>query len=199
MVDLIADLVKRYPVAGIQLDDHFAWPIELGYDPLTQQIFNQQRQLGWDQWRGSQLTGLLQQIVTAVKAIRPDGMVSISPNPLSFSQSRYLLDWQQWANLGLIDELVLQVYRDSLTAFERELAKPEVRSIKPKIPTLIGILTGLRTKPIASNILKQQVEVIAAQQFSGFACFFYETLLHEQLSPKLITRTSADLSDIFNA
>jgi uncharacterized lipoprotein YddW (UPF0748 family) len=198
MVDLIADLVQRYPVAGIQLDDHFAWPIELGYDPLTQKLFNQQRQLGWDQWRGSQLTGLLQQIVGAVKAIWPEGIVSISPNPLSFSQSRYLLDWQQWANLGLIDELVLQVYRDQLTAFERELAKPEVRSIKPKIPTLIGILTGLRTKPIASTLIKQQVEMITAQQFGGVACFFYETLLHEQLSPVVITRTNADLIDIFN-
>jgi uncharacterized lipoprotein YddW (UPF0748 family) len=198
MVDLIADVVKRYPVAGIQLDDHFAWPIELGYDPFTQQLFNQQHQLGWDEWRGSQLTGLLQQIVGTVKAIRPDGIVSISPNPLSFSKSRYLLDWQQWANLGLIDELVLQVYRDDLNAFERELAKLEVRSIKPKIPTLIGILTGLRTKPIASSLIKQQIEVITAQQFGGFACFFYETLFHEQLSPTLVTRTNADLIDIFN-
>jgi uncharacterized lipoprotein YddW (UPF0748 family) len=198
MVDLIADLVDRYPVAGIQLDDHFAWPIELGYDQLTQQLFQQQDRADWDEWRGSQLTGLLIQIVGAIKSIRPDCLVSISPNPLGFSQSRYLVDWQQWANLGLIDELVLQVYRDGLIAFERELAKPEVRSIKPKIPTLIGILTGLRTKPIASNLIKQQIEMTTAQQFGGFACFFYETLFHEQLSPTLVTRTSADLIDIFN-
>ena len=32
MVDLIADVVGKYPVAGIQLDDHFSFPVELGFD-----------------------------------------------------------------------------------------------------------------------------------------------------------------------
>ncbi len=198
MVDLISDLVDRYPVTGIQLDDHFAFPVELGYDSLNQQLFKQQDRAGWDQWRGSQLTALLTQIVSSVKSIRPNCLISISPNPLGFSNSRYLVDWQQWDQLGLIDELVLQVYRDSLIALEREITKPEVRSIKSKIPTLIGILTGLRTKPIASNLIKSQIATITNHQFGGFACFFYETLFHEQLSPTLVTRTNADLIDIFN-
>jgi uncharacterized lipoprotein YddW (UPF0748 family) len=30
MVDLITDLAHRYPVAGIQLDDHFSFPVALG-------------------------------------------------------------------------------------------------------------------------------------------------------------------------
>ena len=197
MVDLIADVVYRYPVDGIQLDDHFSFPVELGYDLLTQQLFNQHHQANWQEWRGSQLTELLQQIVSSVRSIRPDCIISISPNPLGFSKSQYLLDWQEWCDLGLVDELVLQVYRDDLGAFKRELSKTEVRSIKTKIPTLIGILTGLRTKPVATNIIQAQVNLTIANQFAGYSCFFYETLFHEQLAPTIVTRDRNQLIDIF--
>jgi uncharacterized lipoprotein YddW (UPF0748 family) len=197
IIDLISELVKRYPVAGIQLDDHFAFPVELGYDRFTQALFHQHPRADWNDWRAGQLTELLQQIVSSVKSIRCNCIVSISPNPLSFSKRRYLVDWQQWCNLGLVDELVLQVYRDRLDAFNSEIVKPEIRSIEAKIPTLIGILTGLRTKPIATEAIAAQVEATIASQFGGFACFFYETIFYERLSPTLVSRDRAQLIDIF--
>jgi uncharacterized lipoprotein YddW (UPF0748 family) len=197
MVDLIADVIRRYSVAGIQLDDHFSFPVELGYNLFTQQLFKQQHQANWYEWRGWQLTSLLNQVVISVKSIRQDCIISISPNPLGFSKSRYLVDWQQWCNLGLVDELVLQVYRDDLDAFERELNKAEVRSSKPKIPTLIGILTGLRTKSVTTDLIQAQVDLTIANQFAGYSCFFYETLWHEQLAPTIVTRDRNQLIDIF--
>lgn len=198
MVDLITDVVCRYPVAGIQLDDHFAFPVELGYDRLTQQLFQHQSEcLNWNQWRTAQLTALLSQIVSSVRSSRTDCQISISPNPLSFAKSHYLGDWQQWHNLGLIDELVLQVYRDRLDVFSHELAKPEVRAIQTKIPTIIGILTGLKTHPIATETIARQVEMIGAKGFDGCACFFYETLFDRQLSPTLVSRNQQQLIEIF--
>jgi uncharacterized lipoprotein YddW (UPF0748 family) len=197
MVDLITDLVDRYPVAGIQLDDHFSFPIELGYDRFTRQLFHRHLFANWERWRAKQLTTLLQQIVRSIRSIRPNCIVSISPNPLSFSKSRYLVDWQQWCDLGLVDELVLQVYRDRLEAFNSEIVKSEVRSIKTKIPTLIGILTGLRTKSIATETIDRQVNCVKVNQFAGYSCFFYETLFHEQLSPTPIDRDRQQLIDIF--
>jgi uncharacterized lipoprotein YddW (UPF0748 family) len=199
IIDLIADVVRRYPVDGIQLDDHFSFPVELGYDSFTQQLFKQQYQANWPGWRGLQLTELLNQIVNSVRSIRPDCLISISPNPLGFSKSRYLVDWQQWCDLGLVDELVLQVYRDDLGAFEWELRKAEVQSIKTKIPTLIGILTGLRTKPVATGLIQAQVKLTIANQFAGCSCFFYETLWHEQIAPTIVARDRNQLIDIFTA
>jgi uncharacterized lipoprotein YddW (UPF0748 family) len=207
MVDLITEVVKKYPVAGIQLDDHFSFPQELGYDKFSQTLF-QQHNFGdiapiehdseiWIEWGAERMTELLQQIVSGVKSVRRDCIVSISPNPLGFSRSRYLADWKKWQELGLMDELVLQVYRDRLDAFELELSKPEVLAARAKIPTSIGILAGLKTRPIASQIIKEQVATIYAQQFGGLACFFYETLFHEQLVPTPVSRSQSQLSDIF--
>ena len=199
IVELITDVVDRYPVAGVQLDDHFAFPVELGYDILTQQLFQHQNseRLSWNEWRSAQLTRLLSQIVSAVRSSRSDCQISIAPNPLSFSKSGYLVDWQQWYKLGLIDELVLQVYRDRLDAFSHELSKPEVRAIQTKIPTLIGILTGLKTRSIATETIAQQVAAIRANRFDGCACFFYETLFARQLSPTLVSRNQQQLIEIF--
>jgi uncharacterized lipoprotein YddW (UPF0748 family) len=204
MVDLTTEIVKKYPVAGIQLDDHFCFPVEMGHDRCTQQLFQQYNygrlDLGrkrWCQWGTEQLTTLLQQIVISVKSIRPDCIVSISPNPLAFARKHYLIDWQRWQELGLIDELVLQVYRDSIDTFKLELDKPEVRAIKTKIPTSIGILTGLRTRSISNEIIKAQVAEVSDRQFSGVACFFYETLFHECLAPHRVSRSESQLLDIF--
>jgi uncharacterized lipoprotein YddW (UPF0748 family) len=208
MVDLIVEVVKKYPVAGIQLDDHFCFPQEMGYDKFTQQLF-QQYNFGeiapiehdsdiWLKWGSERLTELLQQIVRGVKSVRRDCIISISPNPLNFSRTRYLADWQKWLELGLMDELVLQVYRNRWDAFEIELSKPEVQAARAKIPTLIGILTGLRTRPIANSIIKEQVGTISSKQFGGLACFFYETLFHEQIAPNRVSRTKSQLLDIFN-
>jgi uncharacterized lipoprotein YddW (UPF0748 family) len=197
IIDLIADVVNRYPIAGIQLDDHFAFPVELGYDRFTQQLFERSRGLKWDDWRMAQLTSLLQQIVSSVKSIRHDCTISISPNPLDFSKRRYLLDWQKWCAMGLVDELVLQVYRTQIDLFERELDRLEVRSIKHKIPTLIGILTGLRTRSVEIDTIESQVNLTLDRCFDGYACFFYETLFHQQLSPIPVSRDRQQLIDIF--
>ena len=204
MVDLTTEVVQKYPVAGIQLDDHFCFPAEMGYDRYTQQLFQQsnysQIDFGrkrWLQWGAERLTTLLQQIVNSIKSVRHDCIVSISPNPLAFARKHYLVDWQRWQELGLIDELVLQVYRDRIDAFKLELDKPEVSIIKTKVPTSIGILTGLRTRSISSEIIKAQIAAVSDRQFSGVACFFYETLFHERLAPHRVSRSESQLLDIF--
>ncbi len=206
IVALISDVVARYPVAGIQLDDHFCFPQELGYDSTTVALFRAHHGSNsappahnspqWLTWGSQRLTELLTQIVNSVKSIRRECIVSISPNPLNFSRTRYLADWQEWANLGLIDELILQVYRDRLLPFKLELSKPEVTAIKHQIPTSIGILTGLKHRPISNALIAHQINTIAANGFAGYCCFFYETLFHEQLDP-IVERSPAQLSAIF--
>ncbi len=206
LVDLITDLVRRYPVAGIQLDDHFGLPIELGFDRFTQDLFKQQRgQIVptdrndpiWIDWGCSVVTALLDRIARSVRSTRPNCLISVSPNPLNFSRRNYLADWRIWQQLGLIDELVLQVYRDNLFAFNTELNKPEVAAIRQKIPTAIGILTGLRGKSIAGELIKQQIKSTLDRGFAGVSYFFYQTVLDSQIAPVSIARSSDDLHDLF--
>jgi uncharacterized lipoprotein YddW (UPF0748 family) len=40
-IGLVVEVMKRCRLDGLQLDDHFAWPVELGYDPYTSELYRQ--------------------------------------------------------------------------------------------------------------------------------------------------------------
>ncbi len=183
MQELVTDLVERYPIDGIQFDDHWGWPIELGFEPNTQAAYRQSatgiwpfgKQLAWADWAAEQLTSSFQQVVGQIKATRPHCLISVSPNPLRFSIDNYRMNWQRWYQLGLIDQLVLQVYRYNLPAFQAELNKPELQPLKQQLS--IGILTGLKGKKQPAELLRQQIAAVQSAQLQGFVCFFYETAI----------------------
>lgn len=82
--DLIVEVVQRYPVDGIQLDDHFGLPIEFGYDPYTIKLYRDDHSGAeppsnpaapeWMDWRAERLTQLMGKIANAVKAARPQAV-----------------------------------------------------------------------------------------------------------------------------
>jgi uncharacterized lipoprotein YddW (UPF0748 family) len=111
-----------------------------------------------------------------IKAVKPQILVSISPNPQRFSKNCFLLDWQSWQQQGLIDQLVLQVYRNQLSDFQRELQKPEVQTTKQQIPVAIGILSGLKNRPLPMSKIQEQVNFVRDKKFAGVSFFFYESL-----------------------
>jgi uncharacterized lipoprotein YddW (UPF0748 family) len=200
-------VVRNYTIDGIQLDDHFGLPSNLGYDPLSRKLYRQETgnfappadpdNLAWKTWRGNKLTQMLRAIFRAVKAENPGCTISLSPNPYGFSLKRYLADWQRWEQEGLIEELVLQIYRDNVLSFEAELRKPEVIAARNHIPVSVGVLTGLKPKPVASNMIQRQVKSARRMGFAGVSCFFYETLMYETLAPQKTARRLEDLKLIF--
>jgi len=188
MADLIAEVAEKYEIDGVQLDDHFGMPAEMGYDVKTLQLYNDETHSAdprrnpdsahWKQWRTDKVTNLLRQIFKAVKAKKEDCIISISPNPLDFSRKKILADWSAWEKEGLIEELVLQLYRTNLLSFENELNKQEVKDARNHIPTVIGILTGLkpadRRTPV--DLIASQVKETRVRDFAGFSFFFSGSL-----------------------
>lgn len=100
-------------------------------------------------WRANKITDFMQRVFQAVKSIKPNCLVSLSPNPYYFAYSAYLQDWLAWVQRGLVDELICQVYRNDLKAFQAELAQPALQIARRQIPVSIGILTGSWRQPIA--------------------------------------------------
>jgi uncharacterized lipoprotein YddW (UPF0748 family) len=184
--DLIMEIVSNYDVEGIQVDDHFGYPAEFGYDPYTVALYRQQHQdksppldhtnPEWIQWRADQITAYVETLFHRIKAVKPNLIISVSPNPQTFSLEEYLLDWAKWEKKGLIEELIVQVYRNNMEDFNRELSQAELQQAKNHIPTSIGILTGLKGNPIDFALITEQIEQTRQQQFAGISFFFYESL-----------------------
>ncbi len=184
--DLILEIVNNYDIDGIQLDDHFGLPAELGYDAYTVALYKKEHRgqapsknpqnPEWVRWRADKITKFFQRVFTAIKASKKDCIVSLAPNPQRFSYNYFLADWQKWERLGLVEELVLQVYRDDLNVFISELEYPEVKTARSHIPVSIGILSGLKGKHVPMQQIQTQVQKVRDRKFAGISFFFYETL-----------------------
>jgi uncharacterized lipoprotein YddW (UPF0748 family) len=186
LVNMIGEVVTRYDVSGIQLDDHFSLPASLGYDKYTVALYQKEhggrrppknwRNREWMRWRANKLTGLMAKIFRTVKARNSNAVISLSPNPADFAYNNYLQDWVSWERRGYLGELVLQVYRSDRRQFLGELNRPEVLRAKKHIPVSIGILSGLKNRHTPMPWINQQVSWVRDRKFAGVSFFFFESL-----------------------
>jgi len=184
--DLIVETVSNYNIDGIQFDDHFGLPVELGYDSFTVGLYKQehsgqspsinQQDPEWLRWRADKITNFMQRLFHAIKNRKPNCIVSIAPNPQEFSYDFFVADWEKWERLGLVEELVLQLYRDDLSRLIWEMDHPEVKAAQHHIPVSIGLLSGLKGRFVPSSQILTQVQTVRDRHFAGVSFFFYESL-----------------------
>jgi uncharacterized lipoprotein YddW (UPF0748 family) len=159
-------------------------PAEFGYDKYTVGLYTKETKKApptdsqdpeWVKWRANKITAFMSQLNQAVKAIKPNAIFSISPNYYEFAYKLHLQDWLNWVRLDIADELIVQVYRPNLESFVDKINRPEMAETQKKIPTGVGIMTGLRNRPVSMQQIQSQVH--AVQEYGlGVAFFYYESL-----------------------
>ncbi|WP_427162501.1 glycoside hydrolase family 10 protein [Aliinostoc sp. HNIBRCY26] len=182
--DLVLEIVSNYDVDGIQFDDHMSLPHEFGYDRYTIALYTQETKKSppanpqdpnWLRWRADKITAFMTQLNQAVKARKPNVIFSVSPNYYDFAYKFQLQDWLAWLRKGLIDELIVQVYRPDLQSFVANISRPEIQEAQKTIPTAIGVMTGLRNNPVPIQQIKSQVRA-TQQRGLGVAFFYYSSM-----------------------
>jgi uncharacterized lipoprotein YddW (UPF0748 family) len=201
--DLVVEIVSKYDVDGIQFDDHMSLPNEFGYDKYTIDLYTKEtgspppsnpQDGAWMRWRANKISIFMFQLKNAVREKNPKAIFSVSPNYYDFAYKMQLQDWLTWLRLCVIDELIVQVYRDDLASFTSKLDRPEMLEAKSLIPTGIGIMTGLRNRPVPMSQIKSQVQA-SHQQNLGVAFFYYESLW--DISPETAEERQAAFRSLF--
>ena len=184
-IGLVVETLKRCPMHGLQLDDHFAWPVEFGYDAYTSALY--QSETGapppvdhtnrrWMTWRRKKLTGLLRELRQQLEVNDLPSKISLSPGPFRQAYNLWLQDWELWAMGELIDELVVQNYAYSVKGFARDLDQPALRKARQwRIPTQIGILAGFGRRTTSMSVLREKVR-LARSRGHGVIFFYWEGL-----------------------
>ena len=184
-IGLVMEVMQRCRVNGLQLDDHFAWPVEFGYDAYTSALYEQETGAAppkdhtnryWMTWRRRQLTGLLRELRQRLKKESLSQRISLSPGPFRFAYNHWLQDWELWAVGELIDDLVVQNYAYSLQGFAKDLNQPALRKARQwGLPVQIGVLAGFgkRTTPIPVLAAKKR---LSNEQGYGVIYFYWEGL-----------------------
>ncbi len=184
ITDLVLEVVTQYDADGIQFDDHTSLPNEFGYDPYTIALYTKEakkappanpQDQAWMRWRANKITAFMARLEKAVKARKPRAIFSVSPNYYDFAYKLHLQDWLAWVRQGIVDELIVQVYRPDLPSFVSQIDRPEIQESRQKIPTAIGVLAGLRTKPIPIAQIQSQVRA-TQERGLGVSFFYYESL-----------------------
>ncbi|MEH2302569.1 MAG: glycoside hydrolase family 10 protein [Nostoc sp.] len=205
---LILEVVRDYNVDGIQLDDHFGMPVQFGYDRFTIELYQQEHQgknpptdpfnSEWMRWRADKITDFMAEIYQAVKAVKPKVRISLSPNYQAFAYKYYLQDWENWVKKGLVDELILQVYRNDKNSFIAQLEQPSVKLAQSLIPVEIGISTGTVRNPVKIAQVREQVQAVRDRNFDGISFFYWESLWG-YIVPESPQQRRKAFFDMFNA
>jgi uncharacterized lipoprotein YddW (UPF0748 family) len=184
-IGLITEIIERCKVDGVQLDDHFAWPVDLGYDSYTSALYKHETGLeppsdytnrAWMTWRRHKLTELLIELRQALQRSNGNGRISLSPGPFRFAYNKWLQDWEIWSVRRLVDELVIQNYAYSVRGFEQDLNQPALdRARSWGIPINIGVLAGFGGRSTDLNTLRKKIQLSAERGF-GVIYFYWEGL-----------------------
>lgn len=182
LTDLMVEVVSLYDVDGVQVDDHFSLPRAFGYDPYTRDLYLREtgrsvppnpEEPRWVRWRAEKLTGFLRRLRTTLKARKPSLFLSVSPNYADFAYKLQLQDWRSWVKEGLVDEVVVQLYRPDLESFTAELGRPEFQ--EKKVPLSVALMAGQRMRPTDLTLLQGKVKA-ARERGLGVAFFHYAPL-----------------------
>ncbi|MEH1835737.1 MAG: glycoside hydrolase family 10 protein [Nostoc sp.] len=182
--ELVMEVITQYDADGVQFDDHMSLPVDFGYDKYTISLYTQEtgnppppnpQAQAWIKWRADKITAFMVDLHQTVKARKPNAIFSLAPNYYDFSYKIQLQDWLNWVRLGIVDELIMQVYRNDLKSFIAQITRPEILETQQIIPTGIGIMAGLRNRPVSIPQIQSQVEA-TQQRGLGIGFFYYESL-----------------------
>ncbi|MBV6625315.1 MAG: glycoside hydrolase family 10 protein [Rivularia sp. (in: Bacteria)] len=190
--ELVTEVITQYDADGIQFDDHMSLPREFGYDKYTVALYRQETghnppdnpdDRDWVRWRADKISEFMIKLNHAVKTRKPDAIFSVSPNYYDFAYKLHLQDWLKWVREDIVDELIVQVYRNNLQSFVANINREEMQETQKKIPTAVGIMAGLRNKPVSMQQIQSQVKA-SRQNNLGVCFFYYESLWNRSQESK---------------
>lgn len=207
---VILDVVKRYDIDGVHLDDYFypyrekdskGRPLDFPDQPSWRRYQAQGGKLSRDDWRRNHVNGFVKRLYEAVKAEKPHVKVGISPFgiwrpgfPASVdgldAYEELFADSKKWWNQGWLDYLAPQLYwsidakQQSFPALLKWWAEQNSQQ-RHLWPGLNTANVGTRYQP--SEILNQLNMIRGARVVDGEIHWSIKALLQnrQQLSDQL--------------
>ena len=190
ILSLVLEVVRTYPVEGVQGDDRLpAQPVEGGYCRYTQHLYARAhegrlppedfRDTSWVRWRAERLTEFAGRLYREVKTAKPDVLVSWAPSIHPWGLDEYLQDWPSWVRSGYADLVIPQMYRYSADEYRQlvESQSSDSLNLGGRAEMVIpGMLIKLGDYLVDDDYLRQALRFNRARGYHGEVFFFYEGL-----------------------
>jgi uncharacterized lipoprotein YddW (UPF0748 family) len=192
LIELVLEAISTHDLDGIQFDDRLSWPRDFGWDATTAAMYGAEtgrnlpsntNDANFRAWRQAKVTEFAQQLTSAVRAVRPDLHLSVSPSITGFSDNNYNARWTDWVSQNLFDEYIPQVYRDNFPSFLTTL-QTNVNAFANSGGDLSQLVIGLRLNGTGPDtpldVLQQQIDEVARAangHLAGHSIFYGRGLI----------------------
>lgn len=203
-VSVITELVRRYPLDGVHLD-YIRYPApEFDYSRAALEAFAaavaptlpspERARLSvmanddvlawvdaypdrWTEFRRSRLTALVMRVRSAIRAERPNLVLSAAVTPdAEEAATQRLQDWQLWAESGLLDVVCPMAYTPDLDLFKRQIGDATALAGRTAIWAGIG---AYRLTPAQTAA---HIEAARAAGARGIVLFSYDKMVERPAS-----------------
>ena len=191
LLELMAEVVEKYHVPGLQFDRARYPQPDCGYDEYTVELYRREHNgqpppdnpsnPAWLAWRAARLNQFMNALYRRLKHADWRTLVSNAPIVYPNSLSNFAQDWPAWMREGSLDFVVPQVYRPDLASFERDLAT-QLRAVAPDPRRLVAGLDSTNPTP---ETLIAQIEHARAQNLRGVVIWFYAALVRKNALTRL--------------
>ncbi len=190
-LDVITDVVRRYDVDGVHLDDYFyPYPENYGDFPDEQTWRSYGGALSREEWRRDNINRFVRDLYASVKAIRPSVEVGISPfgiwrprNPRQIrgfdAYAKIYADSRLWLQQGWVDYLAPQLYwpiekrEQSFPALLHWWSRQDHRGR--------GIVAGMSINRHPPEEIARQIALVRDErQAVGFILFSARTIVQDR-------------------
>lgn len=185
-----AEILQKYPVAGIHIDDYFYPPNCGDFDAQQYNAYlSSGGTMGLDDWRRNNVNSLVSSLYKTVKSFGSDKIFSISPagNIDNNYQSLYA-DVELWSKGGYADMIIPQIYfgfEHSTRPFDK--CTDDWMALKGqgvKMPVGLALYKSGKEDAYAgdgvgewtqqTNIIARQVQYLRSRGCDGFVIFSVE-------------------------
>tara|TARA_Y100000589_G_scaffold104091_1_gene98423 strand:+ start:1888 stop:3075 length:1188 start_codon:yes stop_codon:yes gene_type:complete len=184
------DELASYKVDGVLIDDHFSMKPGFGYDKHSNDRSEALRKNGFYPSRKklmtNSITDLLILMASTVKAA--DKRFILSPaGDMNFSKGRWSQDWYSVVRSGLVDELLMQVYRYNIRGFKQLVNDRNFKNSRRYCDLGVVILSGLKNNSrMDAKLISLQTQAARSKDLTP-NYFYYDSLL----SPAIGKETKA--------
>jgi uncharacterized lipoprotein YddW (UPF0748 family) len=166
------EIVERYPVDGLHLDYIRFIEGDWSYDARTIALFGgrpEARPAAWEDFRRKAVTETVREIGEAVRAVRPEALVSAAVFPTAQARRRVYQDAEGWVRDGRVDCVFPMIYEDDDAAFRESVAEGEVLFRRGGRTVSIPGIGAYRHRTAAQTLRQMRM----CRQ--GFAVFSYSS------------------------
>lgn len=200
LTNVMVEAVRNYDLDGIVLDDRWAWPVQFGYDTITRDAYlletgqnlpSNPNNAAFKRWRADKLKLYASELITTLKAVRPNLIIASAPAVYPFSYDNYCVDYPDWVNSGLFDEFAPQVYRSNFSDFNRDWDGPGSQTNGGQVQYFtnrMGDLNGLFSINTSSGVvpwaeIQQKLNLIRATPgVAGHSIWYSDGVLNSYLT-----------------